>query len=102
LAAERLFVALRRAAPARFTGAFALVFVLRTVLVAFFFIALAIVSLLSLSHFPSASLIVCPTNQKYLQHHACESAVNAALMLTARWGLNARIGAKFHRNAACH
>ena len=79
-AEERAFVALRRAAPARFAGALA--FALRTVLVDFFFIALAIVFLLFLSLFPVASLIVCPTNQKYLQHHGCERAVNAALMLS--------------------
>jgi hypothetical protein len=82
-AEERAFVALRRAAPARFAGAFA--FALRTVLVDFFFIALAIVFLLFLSLiFPVASPIVCPTNQKYLQHHGCKRAVNAALMLSVR------------------
>lgn len=81
-AEERAFVALRRAAPARFAGAFTFAFALRTVLVDFFFIALAIVFLLFLSLFPVASPIVCPTNQKYLQHHGCERAVNAALMLS--------------------
>jgi hypothetical protein len=43
-AVERLFVAdFRRAAPARFAGALAFDLALRTVFVAFFFIALAIV-----------------------------------------------------------
>jgi hypothetical protein len=63
-AEERAFVALRRAAPARFAGAFA--FALRTVLVDFFFIALAIVFLLFLSLFPSCKPDRLPNESEIL------------------------------------
>jgi hypothetical protein len=65
-AEERAFVALRRAAPARFAGAFAFAFALRTVLVDFFFIALAIVFLLFLSLFPSCKPDRLPNESEIL------------------------------------
>jgi hypothetical protein len=65
-AEARAFVALRRAAPARFAGAFTFAFALRTVLVDFFFIAFAIVFLLFLSHFPSCKPDRLPNESEIL------------------------------------